>query len=231
MELACRDRFGVFNATFFKLWTCSMCYTYLFHDSSPAFITIPPNGHQLVALPSSPHPPGLTVQADVDDPVVVDLVCATLGGAGCNRWTSCCRAAQQCCEEQAKQSSSSSSFPSSSSSSFSRGAAITLAGEKMDSHGLRQRHSQRRSGSSTSLYASDSQTGSDGSSADSGSGAGFRLTSVDVTDGGGDDGGTVRVCPRTWDGFGCFKDTEAGRTASIFCPGYIDQSDPHGECC
>ena len=52
-----------------------------------------------------------------------------------------------------------------------------------------------------------------------------------MTDGGGDDGGTVRVCPRTWDGFGCFKDTEAGRTASIFCPGYIDQSDPHGECC
>ncbi|KAL5007022.1 hypothetical protein ScPMuIL_015828 [Solemya velum] len=34
------------------------------------------------------------------------------------------------------------------------------------------------------------------------------------------------VCPRTWDGYGCFDDTPVGTNAEILCPSYIEQSQP-----
>jgi hypothetical protein len=37
-----------------------------------------------------------------------------------------------------------------------------------------------------------------------------------------------RYCPRTWDGFGCFKDTVPGSRTYIPCPSYVAYSDESG---
>lgn len=36
-------------------------------------------------------------------------------------------------------------------------------------------------------------------------------------------------CPRTWDGFGCFMDTNPGQDASIACPSYIELASTSGK--
>ncbi|KAK7494278.1 hypothetical protein BaRGS_00014560, partial [Batillaria attramentaria] len=205
MELLCRDRMGAFNATFFRLWSCSMCYSYLFHESNPAFTSNMPDGHQLVGLPVVPRLGGLVVSPDVDDPDAMSVVCSTLRSAECDRWTRCCKAAEECCREQlmtpypgTDHSRSRSSREEKVGVRFSPGSAASLLQADPDSEG----------------YQSD------------GHGATFQMGTLH----GGGTGGpqpSPRYCPRTWDGFGCFRDTPAGQTASIYCPAYIDQSDPH----
>ncbi|XP_076460867.1 calcitonin gene-related peptide type 1 receptor-like isoform X2 [Babylonia areolata] len=226
MELVCRDRFGVFNTTFFKLWTCSMCYTYLFQDSSPAF-TLLPNDHRLVALPSSASssslPPGLTLAANVDDPEVVQWVCSTLDGAGCGRWKDCCRAAEACCREQQQTGGGLNPafiydpYPAVPGGVGVAGSSSTTARDEDDGDG-------ENGGFYRQVLASRSVATSSGGGGSSG---GVETTGEEVRgEEGGGVGRVVRQCPRTWDGFGCFKDTAAGLTASIGCPSYILHSNP-----
>ncbi|KAK7110000.1 hypothetical protein V1264_013941 [Littorina saxatilis] len=222
MEVACRDRFGEFNVSFFKLWSCSMCYTYLFHDYSPSFASQMPNAHILRALPSSPHPPGLTLQANVDDPQVVDQVCATLDQVACDKWTACCRAAEQCCKDQsASLTSQPPSFP------LTQGRSVTHEqgtvggisfrtlnpGGGLEGSETLHPHSVNP-GVPTSPYAVQTVSGSVRTD------SGFRRARQAGVHGNA-------ACPSTWDGFGCFRATQAGDTATIACPSYIDQNGPH----
>ena len=204
MELACRDRMGVFNATFFRLWSCSMCYTYLFHDAGPSFTTNLPNGHQLVALPTSPHPPGLTVVADVGDPAVVAVVCAGLRPSDCDRWTACCHAADRCCRLQVGGQQTDGDQVSGVQSLWPGAPPFSTT---RDSTGQTPSYLGPTTPYTARLRGHEVKD---------------RMTAVTSRD-------DVRRCPGTWDGFGCFADTLAGHTASISCPSYIEHNDPHGE--
>lgn len=201
MELPCRDRLGVFNATFFRLWSCSMCYTYLFQDSNPAFFSRLPHGHQLLSTQSTS--PGFVVSPDIDNVIAVGTICLTLEDEDCERWKRCCRAAELCCQEQRM-----TSLPVPSSAGPTGGEQVhveasdgAVPGPSPDSEGVYVVH-----GGDTTLSSS--------------------LASRYRPDG---KGGFHVYCPHTWDGFGCFQDTLAGHTASISCPTYIDHSDPSGK--
>lgn len=39
------------------------------------------------------------------------------------------------------------------------------------------------------------------------------------------------MCNRTWDGWLCWDDTEAGVTSEQHCPDYFQDFDPSGEIC
>jgi hypothetical protein len=39
----------------------------------------------------------------------------------------------------------------------------------------------------------------------------------------------LSFCPRTWDGYSCFGDTEVGTRAHISCPSYVQHADTSGK--
>lgn len=93
--MECRDRIGLFPEEVFKLWTCSMCYSYLFPDAVP----LTPNGSKnfpkLDAWNGS-----ASYTPDIENSTSKDLICATLSSDDCRRWSSCCIAALMCCQRQ-----------------------------------------------------------------------------------------------------------------------------------
>nr|KAG5707624.1 hypothetical protein BaRGS_031006 [Batillaria attramentaria] len=158
----CRDRSGLFPQDAFKKWTCGMCFSYLYNGQvkTVAFHT---RAHVMVVLNATGQPVSV-LTPHVDDPAVVEAVCAEVEEAGedCSRWTQCCRAAEACCERQ---------------------------------------------------LASETPSG----------------TRTHDTDGGSSGAGAGGYCPRTWDGYSCWDDTESGSNARKMCPSYIEHSSQDGE--
>ncbi|XP_050418451.1 calcitonin receptor [Patella vulgata] len=97
MEEMCRDRVGLFNVAFYKLWTCAMCYSYLFRNE----MELQSNGNiGLVSVNGTVFPPGTTLYPHIDNQTGMDMVCETLDSYDCYRWTSCCENAMSCCDRQ-----------------------------------------------------------------------------------------------------------------------------------
>ena len=150
MQEMCRDRYGELPVVLFKLFSCSMCYKYLFHtgnqlmpqDKQPWKLT-PVNGSALYRT-------DLSISADITNQTVKDIVCSSLTEDNCSRWTDCCYEALSCCQAQLE---------------------------------------------APKLNASD---------------------------------GTI--CPRTWDGYGCFSDAFAGDRVHISCPSYVEHASVSGKC-
>ncbi|XP_045169747.2 calcitonin gene-related peptide type 1 receptor-like [Mercenaria mercenaria] len=134
MDGVCRDSFGLLNNSIFNVWTCSLCYIYLFpkeklkfnYDrTSPGLIDVDVRSGY--------------IRKDASDIKSTEYICDSLDEHECTRWKDCCRSAEQCCQHQ-------------------------------------------------------------------------RDTPLPTK---------KKFCPRTWDGWGCFDDTDPGDTVKISCPSYI----------
>lgn len=177
-----------------------MCYTYLFHGSKPVF--------EWNGLSNSSQFPGVAIRPEGDNPKALILNCSALDDSECNRWKLCCRAAEECCQDQ---------------------NMITplLTEEKGRSSTDDVMFTFYFDIGSTQAYETSL---SDSDSVDLNPGSGYvsdvsRLLESES----GRHSKRQKYCPRTWDGFGCFRDTPAGQTASINCPLYIDQTRPGGK--
>ncbi|KAK6166273.1 hypothetical protein SNE40_023009 [Patella caerulea] len=95
----CRDRYGDFSPGIFNLWTCAMCYHYLFQDKKELRVNWP-LGSSLKATNSSLFHEGQVIYTDITNQTVSRLVCRTLDEYNCKRWRQCCLAAVTCCEKQ-----------------------------------------------------------------------------------------------------------------------------------
>ncbi|XP_052812035.1 calcitonin gene-related peptide type 1 receptor-like [Mya arenaria] len=88
----CRDSYGVFaNLSVFNIWTCSLCYVYLF-----------PNGPLRFNYNVS-NPGLIKVENIISGNIHIETtsdVCESLGGYDCERWRDCCQAADTCCTRQ-----------------------------------------------------------------------------------------------------------------------------------
>lgn len=149
MQEMCRDRLFDLPVAIFNVFTCSMCYKYLFHSE---FLLQP---HQTQPWKLVPSPLGMdnysvnfSVIADVTNMTSRDIICNSLNGEDCSRWIDCCHAAISCCQ--------------------------------------RQLSSPKRNSTSGPF------------------------------------------CPRTWDGYACFDDTEVSSTAFIQCPSYVEHASTTG---
>lgn len=98
--MLCRDRFNLHEFSYYKQWSCLMCYWYLFQDKvhNSEFLRYGEestwNG-TLVQLDGQPPQMPKTVPANF----TVETVCQTLSSDECERWQSCCSAAVDCCEK------------------------------------------------------------------------------------------------------------------------------------
>ncbi|XP_045169425.1 calcitonin gene-related peptide type 1 receptor-like [Mercenaria mercenaria] len=89
MDGVCRDSFGLLNNSIFNVWTCSLCYMYLFPTEKLKF-----NFNRIS--------PGL-IDVDVrnaSDLKSTEYICDSLDEYDCTRWKDCCRSAEQCCQHQ-----------------------------------------------------------------------------------------------------------------------------------
>lgn len=100
MEAVCRDRYFQLPVTYFRLFSCSMCYKYLFYSgnelqphSQQPWMLVPTNN-------SVSYSQNFSVLADVNDATSRGLICDSLSSADCTRWTDCCYSAISCCETQ-----------------------------------------------------------------------------------------------------------------------------------
>ena len=100
MQDVCRDRYGNFPVVLFKLFTCSMCYKYLFHTNNQLTPHENRPWHLVPVADSNAYNVNLSIPADITNQTVKDLVCSSLTDENCSRWTECCHAALQCCQEQ-----------------------------------------------------------------------------------------------------------------------------------
>ncbi|XP_048247536.1 calcitonin gene-related peptide type 1 receptor-like isoform X1 [Haliotis rufescens] len=95
---SCRDRYGVLPLPTFKVWSCTMCFSYLFRDQFELRANLPKP--ELVAVNGSRYQSGTTFLPDIENNTVVDVICGALNAEDCERWTSCCHAALKCCHRQ-----------------------------------------------------------------------------------------------------------------------------------
>ncbi|XP_076461694.1 calcitonin gene-related peptide type 1 receptor-like [Babylonia areolata] len=216
----CRDRFGTFSVGVFQVWTCSLCYKYLFpkllpspsptsSSSYPSTSSLPPPSPSF-SFPRAPQglsivSPGGEVEVvpDVNNASTFQQVCSWLEPAQCHRWMQCCHAAVLCCQRQL----------------FSLVLGRGSGGNVSET-------------SSTPLlrHHGDDVTASLLRHAGGGGGDVNETLRMLLTGGGGSGGGggggggTGAFCPQTWDGFSCVDDTPAGVTASVSCPPYLEQS-------
>ncbi|KAL4222384.1 hypothetical protein ACF0H5_018423 [Mactra antiquata] len=100
MNEICRDRLMELPVHLFNLFSCSMCYKYLFNDKQD----LRPNPRSLLTLISDAgsdvYPQNFSVIADVTNSTNRNLVCKSLNTDECTRWTDCCYAAISCCQKQ-----------------------------------------------------------------------------------------------------------------------------------
>ena len=89
----CRDSFGTFNASVFNIWTCSLCYSYLFPNSDFKKL-------ENVTHPGLKAKRYISYYPDVKYRATLEPMCSDLGTADCNRWKDCCTNAVRCCERQ-----------------------------------------------------------------------------------------------------------------------------------
>ena len=101
MQEMCRDRLFDLPVAIFNVFTCSMCYKYLFHFDNQ----LTPHPSQPWKLVPSPfgmdnYSANFSVVADVTNVTSRDFVCDALSAEDCTRWMDCCYAAIACCESQ-----------------------------------------------------------------------------------------------------------------------------------
>ena len=91
--MECRISLGTFNASFYNIWTCSLCYTYLFPNSE--FKT-----SDNISQPGLRTFSEITYHPDVTSLDSLEPMCSELGTTDCDRWKDCCEIAVKCCERQ-----------------------------------------------------------------------------------------------------------------------------------
>ena len=100
----CRDRFGSFSVGVFHVWTCSLCYNYLFPDSPPSSSSSssssPSSSPALSSGMGIASPTGEKVYPDVSNSSSMTTICSWLEEGQCSRWLQCCEAAASCCQRQ-----------------------------------------------------------------------------------------------------------------------------------
>lgn len=96
--MVCRDRIGYLSSTMFNLWTCSMCYRYLYRGTG----NLRPEGYKLKYVNNFTSDTTGFILPDIMNNTVISFVCNELDthGEDCDRWLSCCRSSIQCCKEQ-----------------------------------------------------------------------------------------------------------------------------------
>lgn len=101
MQEWCSYRSFNLTATMFQVFTCSMCYRYLFHFESQLSPS-PKEPWKLVPSQSGMenYSANFSVSADVTNKTSRDLVCNSLTDEDCSRWMDCCYAAIACCRRQ-----------------------------------------------------------------------------------------------------------------------------------
>ncbi|XP_064613927.1 calcitonin gene-related peptide type 1 receptor-like isoform X2 [Liolophura sinensis] len=98
--MLCRDRFGLFKVDTYKLLTCSMCYAYLFPNSSELHVDWAGTPFRLTAMNGSKFAPGTLYAPDIQNVSIRSLICSTLEDIECSNWIMCCQDAINCCERQ-----------------------------------------------------------------------------------------------------------------------------------
>ena len=95
MTMECRISHGTFNSSMFNIWSCSLCYSYLFPSAD--FKT-----WDNLSEPGLRTLSGKTFYPDIKQTETLDPMCSNLGESDCNRWIDCCETAVKCCERQLK---------------------------------------------------------------------------------------------------------------------------------
>lgn len=96
----CRDAFGYFNTSVFQLWTCSLCYSYLFQETSLLRPNLNRDYPRLLRNNSGRISEDLSIIPDINDADRVSEICSYLDKTNCERWKACCTSAISCCEKQ-----------------------------------------------------------------------------------------------------------------------------------
>ena len=97
----CRDSFGYFNASIFQLWTCSMCYYYVFPESTHLQPNWDKNDPLLVGINSYNNTTtDINIVPNINNPTNALNVCNFLDRLNCDRWKGCCQSAVKCCQQQ-----------------------------------------------------------------------------------------------------------------------------------
>ena len=112
MEAVCRDRFGALSLPVFQVWSCTLCYHYLFPDLSPRPHPSPPHPSAMSGWggqSGSAHLSNLSivsprggeaVSPNMSSPEALSRVCAWLHPQQCRSWLTCCHSAALCCQRQ-----------------------------------------------------------------------------------------------------------------------------------
>ncbi|WAQ94302.1 CALRL-like protein [Mya arenaria] len=97
----CRDRLFELPVNIFNVFSCSMCYKYLFHTRNKL---TPQTEKPWMLVPTengrTHYSDNFSVLADVKDAKYRDVICNSLNRDDCTRWTDCCQAAIRCCQKQ-----------------------------------------------------------------------------------------------------------------------------------
>ncbi|GFO49754.1 hypothetical protein PoB_007625900 [Plakobranchus ocellatus] len=91
----CRDRYGRFNSSFFSLWACSLCVTYLFPEEEHLLEGYATWENDLRTADGDRLPAHIPLYPDMFHPAnqVSQIACRKLGEDRCRRLSQCCSAA------------------------------------------------------------------------------------------------------------------------------------------
>lgn len=79
-----------------------MCFIYLFHKGKKKLSPLPPDFEYLYQPMQGNYTSDFIAPtpADISNATFSKLICSTLSGDECYRWTQCCQAADACCRRQ-----------------------------------------------------------------------------------------------------------------------------------
>ncbi|KAK3761031.1 hypothetical protein RRG08_022437 [Elysia crispata] len=93
----CRDRYGRFNSSFFPLWACSLCYSYLFPGEEHLVLSHASWWLDLTTVDGDRLPSPVALYPSLLHGGVASLrdqkMCRWLGTSKCRRLDQCCSAA------------------------------------------------------------------------------------------------------------------------------------------
>lgn len=97
----CRESHGYLNSSSFNMWTCMLCYNYLFQHRKS--VMLEPNWNKI--YPRLIGKNMTTVQSmqfitDLENSAHTEKICKTLTPTDCVLWKSCCQSASKCCSSQ-----------------------------------------------------------------------------------------------------------------------------------
>ncbi|XP_052792399.1 calcitonin gene-related peptide type 1 receptor-like [Mya arenaria] len=97
----CRDRLFELPVNIFNVFSCSMCYKYLFHTGNKLTPQIEKPWMLVPAESARTHySENFSVLADVIDANYRAFICNSLNRDDCTRWVDCCQSAIRCCQKQ-----------------------------------------------------------------------------------------------------------------------------------